>query len=103
MFSATAPPAASRRPPLIGFVIAVAALYFGKEVLIPLALAVLLAFLLTAPVKRLEKWKLPRTAAVLVVLILSAAAFAGLGWIVVNQLLDVINQLPNYKANIERK
>ena len=27
----------------------------------------------------------------------------GVGYVVANQLLDVINQLPSYKANIERK
>jgi len=102
MFSPTSLPTPSRRPPLIGFVIAVAALYFGKEVLIPLALAILLAFLLTPPVRRLEKWKLPRTAAVLVILLLSMAAAGGVGYVVANQFLDVINQLPSYKANIER-
>src|SRR5690348_4966378 len=100
MLSPTTLPAASRRPPLIGFVIAVAALYFGKEILIPLALAILLAFLLTPPVRRLEKWKLPRTGAVLVILIMSMAAAGGVGYVVANQLLDVINQLPSYKANI---
>ena len=80
-----------------------AALYFGKEVLIPLALAILLAFLLTPPVRRLETWKLPRLPAVLLVLILSVSAFGAIGWAVANQLLDVINQLPGYRANIQRK
>jgi predicted PurR-regulated permease PerM len=48
---------------MAGFVIAtliLLALYYGKEILIPLALSVLLAFLLEPLVSRLKKWGLPR-------------------------------------------
>ena len=96
-------PANNRRLPLIAFVVALAALYFGREILMPLALAILVSFLLTPPVRRLESWRLPRIPAVLVVIMIAVAAFAGTGWVVVNQLLDVINQLPNYRNNIHRK
>jgi predicted PurR-regulated permease PerM len=103
MFSPNVPPAASRRPSLLAFVLIVAALYFGKEVLLPLALATLLAFLLTPMVRRLETWKMPRVPAVLFVMLLTVSILGGIGWAVANQLLDVIGQLPDYKANIERK
>ncbi len=93
----------SRRLPLAAFVIAIAALYFAKEVLVPLALAVLLAFLLTPSVTRLERLKLGRVPAVIAVLIVSLSLVGGVGWIVGNQLIDIVNELPNYTNNIRTK
>ena len=40
---------------IIAFVLAIAALYFGRELFIPLALAFVLSFLLTPIVSLLEK------------------------------------------------
>jgi len=95
--------ASSRRLPLAAFVIAIAALYFAKEVLVPLALAVLFAFLLTPSVTRLESLKLGRVPSVIAVMIVSLSLMGGIGWIVGNQLIDVINELPNYTNNIRAK
>ena len=52
---------------LASMCIVVAALYFAQEVLIPVALSVLVCFLLAPLVTRLERFKLPRPAAVMVV------------------------------------
>jgi predicted PurR-regulated permease PerM len=93
----------SRRPPLLIFVVSIAALYFAKSVLVPLALAVLLAFLLTPSVMRLESLRLGRVPSVMLVLIVSLSLVGGIGWIVANQLIDVINELPNYTSNIRKK
>ena len=60
--------------PAIGLIIAIAVLYFARDLLIPLAFALLLAFLLTPIVKRLENWKIPRAPASVLVLILASAA-----------------------------
>ena len=54
-------------PPFALVLLVVAALYFAREILIPLAIAVLLAFLLTPAVRRLEGWRLGRVPAVLLV------------------------------------
>ncbi len=97
------PPTPYRISPTFVLIIALAALYFAKEILIPLSLAALIAFLLTPAVTRFEKWRLPRVVGVILVMVLSLSLVAGLGWIAVNQLVDVLNQLPNYKANIHAK
>lgn len=96
-------PATNRIPPLVAFVLALAGVYFGREVLIPLSLASLVAFLLTPAVKRLEKWQLGRIPAVSLVMIFSFGAAGALGWTGINQLIDVLGQLPDYKANIDRR
>jgi predicted PurR-regulated permease PerM/methylmalonyl-CoA mutase cobalamin-binding subunit len=69
----------------------------------PLALAVLFAFLLTPLVIRLERLKLGRIPSVMLVLVVSLSLFAGVGWIVANQLIEIINQLPSYTSNIREK
>lgn len=93
-----------RESPLFAFVVAIAAVYFAKRILIPLALAALLAFLLTPIVRRLESWRLGRMAAVVLVLVVSLTVLTGVGWIVTEQLINVTNQLPNYTAaNIQKR
>lgn len=97
-------PASSwRESPLFAFVVAIAALYFARRILIPLSLAALLAFLLTPVVRRLEAWRLGRIPAVVSVLLVSFTLLAGTGWIVTEQLINVADQLPNYAANIQRR
>jgi predicted PurR-regulated permease PerM len=102
------PPEPQRRsssslPPVAVFLVVIAALYFARQILIPLAIAVLLGFLLTPAVRRLESWRLPRVPAVLIVALLSLAAVASVGWTVTSQLIQVIVELPQYRSNIERK
>lgn len=85
---------------LTAFVIA--ALYFGRDLLIPLALAALLTFLLSPLVTRLERW-LGRIVAVLLVVALIFSALGGAGWILTRQLVDLATKLPEYKGNITQK
>jgi predicted PurR-regulated permease PerM len=85
---------------LTAFVIA--GLYFGRELLIPLALAALLTFLLSPFVARLERW-IGRVAAVLLIVALIFGATAAAGWMVTRQLVDLATKLPEYKGNIVTK
>lgn len=84
-------------------VVIVAALYFAKEVLIPLALAIMLSFLLAPLVLRLQRWGLPRIPSLLIVLVVVGGAFVGLGFVVFGQLRDLASKLPQYQSNIEEK
>ena len=56
----------------------VAALYFGREVLLPIALAVLLSFVLAPPVRLLQRLYFPRFAAVTIVVLLAFGVISGL-------------------------
>jgi predicted PurR-regulated permease PerM len=95
--------ASSRLLTLIAIVVVIVGLYFGRQVLVPLALAVVLAFLLTPVVGWLEKCRLGRVPAVLLVLALAFALVTSLGWVVTGQLMDIVDQFPNYKSNIHDK
>jgi predicted PurR-regulated permease PerM len=95
--------AASRLLTLVGVVVVIVGLYFGRQVLIPMALAVVLAFLLTPLVGLLEKSHLGRVPSVLAALVLSFALLAAVGWGVTNQLMAILDHLPDYKTNIRNK
>ena len=85
---------------LTAFVVAI--LYFARDLLIPLALAALLTFLLAPLVSRLERW-MGRIAAVLLVAAMIFSVIAMAGWVLTRQLVDLAARLPDYKVNIETK
>src|SRR5690242_11756398 len=82
---------------------AVAALYFAKAIFLPLALAILLTFLLAPVVRLLRGWNVPRGLAVGVVVLLATIVILGLGTLVGQQLTQLGQKLPEYQFNIERK
>jgi predicted PurR-regulated permease PerM/methanogenic corrinoid protein MtbC1 len=86
---------------LASIAVVLAGLYFAQDVLVPLALAALLSFLLAPLVKRMERFRLPRSAAVVVTVLFALSILFGIGWIVFNQLGDLKSQLPQYRTNIE--
>src|SRR5258708_6389732 len=83
--------------------VTVAALYFSSEVLIPLAFALPLTFLLTPAVTLLEKLRLGRVLPVLLMVLVATAEVGWGTWILANQLVDVASQLPTYRQNIHAK
>jgi predicted PurR-regulated permease PerM len=89
--------------PLVTIVIIIAALYLGKDVLVPFALALLISFLLTPPVTWLEKLKLGNAPSVVIVLVIAFSAGGGMIWMGARQLSDIISNLPQYQENIARK
>ena len=93
----------SKSASLAGLLVAAAVLYLARDVLIPLALAILLAFLLAPVVRRLEQWRLGRVLATLVAVAIAFSAIAGIGWIAAQQALELAAQLPEYRANIREK
>src|SRR5436190_6993192 len=88
---------------LATFILIVVALFFGKPVLMPVALATLLAFLLTPIVNRLVRIGMARTLAVIVVVLLMFSALGGIIWGVASQMSVVVDELPKYKDNIREK
>jgi predicted PurR-regulated permease PerM len=89
-----------------GFALIAVLLYWAKAVLIPIALAVLLTFLLSPLVIRLQRWGLPKAVAVPLVLLLALAIVGGIGWVVTAQVISLVDELPGRRdqilAQIER-
>jgi predicted PurR-regulated permease PerM len=88
---------------VVATVVAIVALYFARIVLIPFALALLFTFILTPVVKILERAHCGRIPSALLVVLLSVGACGGVGWTVAKQFAQVVNELPNYRANIRTK
>lgn len=80
----------------------VTALYFGRELLVPLALASLLTFVLSPLVSRIERF-VGRATAVSGVAALSLGLIVAISWVITRQAMDLMEQLPSYRVNIERK
>jgi predicted PurR-regulated permease PerM len=93
----------SRLLTLVAAAIVIAALYFARVMLVPLALAVLFTFVLAPLVSALERIRFPRFFAIFLVLAIAVSGIGIMGWTVANQLIDVTNQLPSYKTNIKEK
>src|SRR5262249_21470868 len=72
-------------------------------VLIPVGLSILLTFLLSPIVDGLQKLRLPRIPAVIVVVLLAVALLASFGWMTVRQFVSFANDLPQYRTNINQK
>ena len=84
-------------------VVAIAVLYVAKILFLPLAFAVLFAFLLAPLVARLERLHLTRTLAAVLVILAFAALLTCAGWIFFTQLVAIANDLPTYRGNIAQK
>ena len=93
----------SRLLTLVSIVVVIAGLYFGRQVLIPLALAVVLSFLFSPAVSWLERRRLGRVPSVIIVTVLSLSLLAIGGWMLTGQLMNIVDQLPDYQSNIHDK
>ncbi len=100
-------PAQRGRLPGVSFFAAatlfVAILYWAQAILIPIALATLLTFLLAPMVSRLERWRLNRGLSVTVVVLLTIAMLGGTIWLAGLQVRNLVDELPRYRANIRQK
>jgi predicted PurR-regulated permease PerM len=83
--------------------IVVATLYWAQVVFIPLALAVFLTFLLSAPVRVLQRRGLGRVSSVIVVVAVAALLLAAVCWVVVVQMSNLVSELPNHTETIKKK
>jgi predicted PurR-regulated permease PerM len=84
-------------------ILIIACLYWAKVVLIPVALAILVTFLLNPVVNMLQHRWLPHTPAVLLVVALVFSAVSGLGWMLMRQLTILAYELPHYQENLKQK
>ena len=82
---------------------AVAVLYVGREIFVPFALAILLSFLLAPPVAWLRRIRMPRTAAVALVVSAAVALLAVFSFVVGSQALGMISDLPKYQKSMHDK
>ena len=93
-------PATANGPVLLTVVVVVAVLRLAQDLFVPLALAVLLTFLLAPIVARLQRWRINRLIAVLVSLTVALALMGGVGDVIFGQFTDLAHQLPQYERHL---
>ena len=94
------PSSPSRMPAFASVLAVIAVLYFAKEVLLPLAIAVLLTFALAPISSRLRKLGFPRILAVITTVVLAFLVLVLFSLIVAGQVAEVAQNLPAYQGNI---
>ena len=100
--AAETPKAALASPVVIAGVI-VAALYFGREIFIPIAIAVLFSFVLGPLVDLLRRLRLGRIVAVAIAVATALGIVAALSTLIGVQVADLAGDVPRYRDTIERK
>jgi predicted PurR-regulated permease PerM len=85
---------------LLTVTVVVTVLRLAQDLFIPLALAVLLTFLLAPIVTRLRRWHINRLIAVIVSLALALALIVGVGDVIFGQFTDLAHQLPQYELHL---
>src|SRR5512134_109281 len=85
-----------------GCVLVVVVLYWAQAVLVPIALAILLTFVLAPPVNWLERW-IGRIPAVLTMVTLVFTVLGLAGWGLTRQVDHLAGDLPRYRINILAK
>ena len=83
--------------------VVVSGLYFGRPVLMPLALAVLMSFALAPLVSQLKRLRIGNVPAVIVSLVLAVVVVSSLGLFMGSQLAKLAAELPHYQTNLAQK
>ena len=81
----------------------VAILYFGREVFVPLAVAILLTFVLAPPVRVLRRWRFGRIPSIVTVVLIAFVALFGLGMVLGEQVTHLAAALPKYQDTLTKK
>jgi predicted PurR-regulated permease PerM len=88
---------------LLFAVVIVACVYIGREVLVPMTLAILMSFVLAPPVDFLQRWYVPRIVAVIGVVLLAFAGVFSLGGLMISQVNQLASDLPRYQSTLREK
>src|SRR6202521_4635688 len=78
-------------------------LYFGREIIIPIALAILLSFVLAPLVGLLQRTRVPRGLAVVSVVVIAFVLIFAMGSLLATQLTQLAGDLPRYQSTISEK
>jgi len=81
----------------------VATLYFGRDVFVPIALAILLSFVLAPLVGVLQGWRVPRAVSVIGVVLLAFSVIFIISGVIATQMTDLADELPRYETNVRTK
>jgi predicted PurR-regulated permease PerM len=81
----------------------VALLILGREIIEPLVIAALLAFILSPLIRRLRHWGLWRVPSVVLTVLFALALLSALGAVIALQITQLAEDLPTYETNLRAK
>jgi predicted PurR-regulated permease PerM len=84
-------------------VVVVCGLYFGRAVLIPITLSVLLSFLLAPLVATLRRLRMGQLPSIFIAVFFALAIVLGAGALITAQIVQLAADLPQYQVAIEQK
>ena len=90
-------------PPVVTMIGVTAILYLGKEVLLPLAIALLLTFALAPIVSALRKMSVPKIVAVSLTVATAFIVIAAFAFLVATQVSNLAQNIPTYQSNVIEK
>ena len=100
------PPKSLKSSPLIvvgTLALIVASMYWARPVLIPVALAMLLAFLISPVDSAFQRLGLGRVVSVALLAVMTFSLIGVIGWAVSVQVKEIANNLPSYQGNIKKR
>ncbi|MDB5644471.1 AI-2E family transporter [Methylobacterium sp.] len=80
-----------------------AALYLGRDIFVPVTLAILLSFVLVPGVRLLRRIRVPRAIAVLAVVLTAFGALLGVALLIANEAAQLASDLPRYQVTMREK
>jgi predicted PurR-regulated permease PerM len=84
-------------------VLVVGILYTGKGVLVPMALGIVFAFILTPLVRLFDRMRLPRFAGVALTMLIAIGAVGGISYVVLDQFAELSTEISQYTSSMRRK
>ena len=88
---------------LLAIVAITAVVIVAKELLLPLALGLILAFLLTPLVRLFDRMRLPRFLSVILTMSLALGAVGAIGYVTWMQFAELSTQVTQYTSSMRRK
>jgi predicted PurR-regulated permease PerM len=85
------------------FSIVIAILYFGRAILIPIALSILITFILSPVVTTLRRWGVGQYLSVIITVVLALSLIGSIGTVIAFEFKGLANELPAYRENIRQK
>jgi predicted PurR-regulated permease PerM len=83
--------------------IIIGTLYLGREVFVPIAMAILLSFVLAPLVGQLERLRCPRAISVVSVVLIAFVSLFSLGGVIATQMAELAGDLPHYQLTMREK
>ena len=101
--TAATPTPSSHLAGILGTAVVLALLYFGKDVLIPITLAILLSFLVAPMLRAMRKVGIGQTTSVWIAVLVLTLGIAAAGTVIGTQLVKLASSLPQYEETIHDK